>query len=151
MSVTWPARSLRAPNWVAVWQMQGKLDEMVRDRKFQVVRVLVPLSHAEVLPAAMLKAMAWAPVPAVTDLGSITDFASDGVGDLIVPPDDADSLAAVLYHPRCQRDLLDRIGEVADVDPPSSSAGRTSVGWVDTCATAGARKPSPASRSRSDA
>lgn len=97
-------------------RVEGWIDEVRRDRELAAARVFVLPSRAEGLPVAMLEAMAWGLVPVVTDVGSITDVAIDGVNALIVPVDDVSSLAAALHRLLSNPDLVDRLGAQARAD-----------------------------------
>ena len=55
--------------------------------------LLLP-SYSEGLPYALLEAMAAGVVPVVTPVGAIPDVVTDGEHGLLVPPRDAEAIAA---------------------------------------------------------
>jgi glycosyltransferase involved in cell wall biosynthesis len=66
---------------------------------------VLPSSHAEGLPYALLEAMAAGAVPVVTPMGAVPDVVTHGVHGLIVPQRDPDAVAdaiALLHADRAQ-------------------------------------------------
>lgn len=103
--------------------VRGWLDEQARDAELAAARVFVLPSRAEGLPVAMLEAMAWGLAVVVTDVGSISDVATDEVNALLVPVADPDALALVLTRLVAQPQLVDGLG---------ASARRTAAGFSET-------------------
>jgi glycosyltransferase involved in cell wall biosynthesis len=75
--------------------------------------VFVLSSRSEGLPMAILEAMA-AGLPVVaTDVGGIPELVADGETGLLVPPGDADALAAALQRLVADAELRRRLGDAA--------------------------------------
>jgi glycosyltransferase involved in cell wall biosynthesis len=79
----------------------------------QAVAVVVPSSWEETFGLNVVEAMAVGTPVIATDHGSFTDLVTAGHDGLLVPPDDADALAAAVRHLDRHRELAARLGRAA--------------------------------------
>jgi len=98
---------VRLPGWM---NPEAVVDELKKSSIF-----VLP-SHYENLPLSMLEAMAYGLCPIVTPVGSIEDVIRDGLNGIVVPVQDAASLANTLVSILQDEDKCRRIGEAARDD-----------------------------------
>ena len=78
-------------------------------RLFLHADALVLPSYSEGLPYALLEGMAAGATPIATPVGAIADVVADGVHGLLVPPRDADAIAAAIGRLAADRACLARM------------------------------------------
>jgi glycosyltransferase involved in cell wall biosynthesis len=93
-------------------ELPGRLDrESVRDR-LRRASVFVLSSRSEGMPLALLEAMACGVPPVATRVGGVPEVVAGGAG-LLVPPGDADALAAALVRVLRDPGLAAELGQAA--------------------------------------
>ena len=73
----------------------------------------MPSTKREGLARAIIEAMAYRVPPVVTEAGGSPELVVDGVSGIVVPPKDAQSLAAAIEKLYRDKDLRERMGEAA--------------------------------------
>lgn len=115
-------------------------------------RVVVVPSRTEVLPLAVLEAMAAARAVVASDVGGLREVVVDGRTGLLVPPEDPAALAAALERALLEPQLAERLGEAgwaraqADYSPERFVSALVDVhadlGLGHPTGMAGRRRPS---------
>jgi len=93
--------------------LPGWLDGAQRDAELARASVFCLPSHAEGLPMAVLEAMAAGKAVLASSVGGIPELLQDGVNGLLVPPHDADALAAALARLLGDDSLRRQLGAAA--------------------------------------
>ncbi|MFC5462391.1 glycosyltransferase family 4 protein [Massilia niabensis] len=94
-------------------ELPGWLDAAGRDAELARAAVFCLPSHAEGLPMSLLEAMASGCATVASAVGAIPEALKDGDNGLLVPPRDADALAAALARVLADDALRTRLGSRA--------------------------------------
>jgi glycosyltransferase involved in cell wall biosynthesis len=108
-----PAALLELASAAGNVEWLGWLDEAAKQRELGRSAVFVLSSLSEGLPVALLEAMAWGRAIVATRVGGVPDVVADGREAVLVPPGDAEALAAAISALLADSERCRALGQAA--------------------------------------